>query len=64
MEKVYFTAMYDVLQNTDLHTLKAIILNKFKAKIVRLRSAQRKGALIDTEEQERMLGKKPPDTTF
>ena len=55
----YYMAIYDVLQNTDLHASKSTILNKLKAKIVRLHSAQRMGTLIDTGEQDRMLGEEP-----
>jgi hypothetical protein len=50
---------YDVLQNTDLHAKKATNLNKLKAKVITLHSAQRMGALIDTGEQDRMLGEEP-----
>jgi hypothetical protein len=56
MENLYYTAIYDILQNTDLHAAKATKLNKLKAKIVRLHSAKQMGALIDTGEQDRMLG--------
>jgi len=59
MENFYYTAIYDVLQNTNHHAAKATNLNKLKAKIVRLYSAQRMGALIDIGEQDRMLGEEP-----
>ena len=45
VEDYYYTAIYDVLQNRDLHAAKATILNKLRAKIVILNSAQRMGAL-------------------
>ena len=38
---------------------KPLFWKKLKAKIVRLHSAQRMGALIDTGEQDRMLGEEP-----
>ena len=59
MENNYYTAIYDVLQNTDLHALKANILNKLKAKIVTLHSAQQMGTLIDIGEHGRNLGEEP-----
>ena len=57
--RFYYTAIYDVLQNRDLHATKATILKKLKTKIVRLHSAQWMDALTDTLEQDRMLGEEP-----
>ena len=59
MENFYYTAIYDVLQNKDPHAVKASILNKLQAKIVRLHSVQRMGAFLDTGEQDRMLREEP-----
>jgi hypothetical protein len=59
MEKFYYTAIYGVLQNTDRHAAKATTLNKLKGQILRLYITQRKGALQDTWEQDRLLGEEP-----
>jgi len=56
-EDLYYTALYEVLQEPGLHAAKLI---KMKAKIIRLKGPFRQRLLIDTSEEDRLAREPPP----
>jgi len=59
MENFYYTATYGVLQEPDQHTSKTLAMRRLKAKIIRLNSIHSQRLLVDTGEQDRIMGKEP-----
>ena len=55
MENLYYTAIYDVLQEPDQHTSKTLAMRRLKAKTIRLNSIHRQWLLVDTGEQDRIM---------
>jgi len=58
-ENFYYTAIYDVLGEPDHHMSKALALRKLKAKIIGLNSIHRQRLVVDTGEQDRLVGGEP-----
>ena len=59
MENLHYTAIYDVLQEPDQHTSKTLAMRRLKAKIIRLNSIHCQRLLVDTGEQDRIMGEEP-----
>jgi len=59
MENFYYTAIYDVLQEPDQHRSKTLAMRRLKAKITRLNSIHHQRLLVDTGEQDRIMGEEP-----
>ena len=59
LENHYYGMIYSVIREQLPQAEKAIQLRKLKAKIIRLHSIKRRGALLDTEDRDRMTGETP-----
>jgi hypothetical protein len=59
LENSYYDAIYDVIAGDESHEKKAVILNKLKAKIIRLNNHNNKRILVDNHGREVMEGEDP-----
>ena len=59
LEDFYYSAIYDAIQEPITHTQKMTTLKKLKAKLIRLNSTHRQKLILDTGEQDNMIGENP-----
>jgi len=59
LEDFYYSAIYDAIQGPILHRQKMVTLKKWKAKLIRLNSTHRQKIMLDTGEQDNMIGENP-----
>ena len=59
MENFYYAAIYDLLRDPGHDASKLIALKGLKEMIIRLNSTHRQRLLVDTSDQDRLLGEDP-----
>jgi hypothetical protein len=59
LENSYYDAIYDVTAEDESHDKKAVILNKFKTKLIRLNNYNNKRVLVDNHDRDMMEGEDP-----
>jgi hypothetical protein len=59
MEKFYYSAIYDVIRESNVDEAKAIILKRIKAKRIQLNSTHYRALQVDVKENDRLRGEGP-----